>query len=81
VERGEISIKLDMDELHKVTTELERKGDLAVIGLGVAILLLLIILWSSLQGDGSFSGWPVYAAGGVVGVALILFLTKLRRHR
>ena len=82
VEKGQISIKLDTEELLRIKSEYDRQDDLRILGTGLAVVFLVLIGLLYAEGQKTLFGFYLSnIALGLFIALLIWFLVKVfRKH-
>jgi ubiquinone biosynthesis protein len=79
LDRGEIGVKLDTDDLRDFKRELDRQNDLRLLGTLIVVIFLATVLLLYQEGRTAVLGLPLSSWGvSLFGALLAWFLLKLR---
>ncbi|NKE72664.1 ABC1 kinase family protein [Candidatus Manganitrophus noduliformans] len=80
IEKGEIGVKIDTQEIQGMKREFDRQNDLRILGMVLTAVVLATFGLLHLEGKDSLGGIPFSTLGMVVSAALFIwFLTRLRK--
>ncbi|MEW6324228.1 MAG: AarF/ABC1/UbiB kinase family protein [Nitrospirota bacterium] len=80
LERGEIGIKLDTEDLQGIKCEFDRQNDLRILGIVLTAVLLATFGLLHLEGKTTFLGLPLSTFGILLSaVLLVWFLLRLKK--
>jgi ubiquinone biosynthesis protein len=80
IEKGEIGVKIDAEEIQEMKREFDRQNDLRILGIVLTAVVLSTLGLLYLEGKNSLWGIPLSSLGlAVSAILFILFLTRLRK--
>lgn len=81
LERGQVGVRLDFQELHDLKTEFDRQNDARILAFLAVAMVVGSAIMSRLDVRLAASGWPVGEIGFAVSGIIIVWLLVVTRRR